>query len=37
MLSGCLDSQLRKNTVQVGYSCGEIQQQQVLDNLAMFV
>jgi hypothetical protein len=36
-LSGCLDWQLRKNTVEVGYSCGEIQQQQVLDNLAMFV
>ncbi len=37
VLSGCLDWQLRKNTVEVGYSCGEIQQQQVLDNLAMFV
>ena len=36
-LSGCLDAQLRKNTVAVGYSSGEIQQQQVLDNLAMFV
>lgn len=36
-LPGCLDAQLRKNTVAVGYSSGEIQQQQVLDNLAMFV
>ena len=36
-LSGCLDAQLRKNTVAVGFSSGEIQQQQVLDNLAMFV
>jgi hypothetical protein len=35
-LSGCLDWQLRKNTVDVSYSVGEIQQQQVLDNLAMF-
>jgi hypothetical protein len=36
-LSGCLDAQLRKNTVAVGFSSGEIQEQQVLDNLAMFV
>lgn len=36
-LSGCLDAQLRKNTVAVGFSSGQIQQQQVLDNLAMFV
>ena len=35
-LSGCLDWQLRRNTVDVSYSVGEIQQQQVLDNLAMF-
>ena len=37
LLSGCMDWQLRKNTVEVSYSVGEIQQQQVLDNLAMFV
>jgi hypothetical protein len=36
-LSGCLDWQLRKNTVEVSYSVGEIQQQQILDNLAKFV
>jgi hypothetical protein len=37
LLSGCMDWQLRKNTVEVSYSVGEIQQQQVLDNLATFV
>jgi hypothetical protein len=37
LLSGCIDWQLRRNTVDVSYSVGEIQQQQVLDNLAMFV
>jgi hypothetical protein len=37
LLSGCIDWQLRKDTVEVSYSVGEIQQQQVLDNLAMFV
>jgi hypothetical protein len=36
LFSGCLDWQLRKNTVDVSYSVGEIQQQQVLDNLAKF-
>jgi hypothetical protein len=36
-LAGCTDVQLRKNTERQAWTVGEIQQQQVLDNLAMFV
>ncbi|HUE16929.1 MAG TPA: hypothetical protein VMR25_22320 [Planctomycetaceae bacterium] len=35
--AGCTHTQLRKNTVRQSWTVGEIQQQQVLDNLAMFV
>jgi hypothetical protein len=34
--SGCMQAQLRHDTVQTALASGEIQQQQVLDNLAMF-
>jgi hypothetical protein len=34
--SGCMHAQLRQDTVQTALSSGDIQQQQVLDNLAMF-
>jgi hypothetical protein len=36
-LAGCTDTQLRKNTERQAWTVGDIQQQQVLDNLAMFV
>lgn len=35
--SGCTHVQLRKNTIRQAWTLGEIQQQQVLNNLAMFV
>lgn len=35
--SGCTHVQLRKNTVRQAWTLGEIHQQQVLNNLAMFV
>ncbi len=35
--AGCTHTQLRKNTVNQSWTVGAIQQQQVLDNLAMFV
>jgi hypothetical protein len=35
--AGCTHTQLRKNTVRQSGTVGEIQQQQVLNNLAMFV
>jgi hypothetical protein len=37
LLMGCTDSQLRKNVVRQSLSVTEIAEQQVLDNLAMFV
>jgi hypothetical protein len=36
-ISGCTSVQLQKNTVQQSWTVGAIQQQQVLDNLALFV